>query len=312
MYVVVLHSSAPYTGSIAVKVRCTSHGSSSSSESLSYSDSVSVCDPEGSPPSLAPSSSFAFDLMRLGVVISLMVLPDLGHTVVLESLKTAQSGDDGSMGHAMVCTPLTVAGCITSTTSFFMNPSPSLVTCLDNRVTRITGLYSVWQRRLPTRIMNVGTPSLRLMIDRVVHTMSFCGDWNLDTTAENTNALTTTPTSMEKNATRYPPSVLGMTVPNDIIRMCDAANLNARSALGTSESSPHSSWVLMRSRGREMRNISMMANPYTTIAKAPVNHHGFSRTKKYTYPEEKMTFLDPFVAGFLLVARCLASSRRAA
>ena len=312
VYVVVLQSSAPYTGSIAVKVRCTSHGSSSSSESLSYSDSVSVCDPEGSPPSLAPSSSFAFDLMRLGVVISLMVLPDLGHTVVLESLKTAQSGDDGSMGHAMVCTPLTVAGCITSTTSFFMNPSPSLVTCLDNRVTRITGLYSVWQRRLPTRIMNVGTPSLRLMIDRVVHTMSFCGDWNFDTTAENTNALTTTPTSMEKNATRYPPSVLGMTVPNDIIRMCDAANLNARSALGTSESSPHSSWVLMRSRGREMRNISMMANPYTTIAKAPVNHHGFSRTKKYTYPDEKMTFLDPFVAGFLLVARCVASSRRAA
>ena len=58
-----------------------------------------------------------------------------------------------------------------------------------------------------------------------------------------------------------------------------------------------------------MRNISMMANPYTTIAKAPVNHHGFSRTKKYTYPDEKMTFLDPFVAGFLLVARCLASSR---
>ena len=74
--------------------------------------------------------------------------------------------------------------------------------------------------------------------------------------------------------------MLGMTVPNDIIRMCDAANLNARSALGKSVSSPHSSWVLMRLRGREMSHISMMANPYVTIASIPVNHHGFSSTKK--------------------------------
>jgi len=185
-----------------VNVRCTSHGSSSSLESLSYSESESVCIPGESAPAPSLSLSFAFDLIRLGVVISLMVLPDLGHTVVFESLKTVHIGDDGSMGHAMVCTPLTVAGCITSTTSFFMNPSPSLVTCLDSRVTRITGLYSVWHRRLPTRTMKVGTPSLRLIIDRVVHTISFCGDWNLDTTAENTNAFTTTPTSMEKNATR--------------------------------------------------------------------------------------------------------------
>ena len=58
-------------------------------------------------------------------------------------LRMGNSGESGETAHATVCTPDTVAGCITCTASFFMYPSPSDVTCLLSSVHRMTGLYSV-------------------------------------------------------------------------------------------------------------------------------------------------------------------------
>jgi hypothetical protein len=189
VYVVCEHSSAPYTGSSAVNVTCRSHwnGSSEASESDAsesfFSESFFLLPFERSPFERSPLA---------------LAAPSTGQCTNLLVCSMGNNGERLSTAHAMVCTPETVAGCITSTVSFFMNPSPSAVTCRESNVQRMVGLYRVWQRKLPTRTKSVGTPSLLAITPFVDHTRSFCGLWNFATTAANTNTFTTTPASIER------------------------------------------------------------------------------------------------------------------
>jgi len=187
VYVVCEHSSAPYTGSSAVNVTCRSHwnGSSEASESDASESSESFF--------LSP-----FPARRSNARRSRSPRRARGSARTCSSAVWGNNGERLSTAHAMVCTPETVAGCITSTVSFFMNPSPSAVTCRESNVQRMVGLYRVWQRKLPTRTKSVGTPSLLAITPFVDHTRSFCGLWNFATTAANTNTFTTTPASIER------------------------------------------------------------------------------------------------------------------
>ena len=93
---------------------------------------------------------------------------------------------------------------------------------------------------------------------------------------------------------------------------CAVANRSANAAWLASPSSVSSN-PLYSGSGRESTKHAKMVAAYAPSESAAVNVQGFSSTRKYRYPLEKMTFLLPFAATAFFV-RCLAlrSKRRAA